>query len=257
MTFDLVKLEAWLEKHPPKTLLAFCDRLLLATVGRTRELETLIKRAPEVLAELDTMASDGSVLHQITNALLLLAVFEDEGVDVEATKSKVAPTLFLARQLAEKWVEPWSSVFFYWQTRARLGSPRAVGGEPPHPYLRAYYYLHRILYACDYGKRATLRTPYDAMLRDAAAFAESRPNDSDVLAEVLLAETMLTPADPALRQELANRLGTLQNDDGSMRVPPEHKNFAAIHHAACVSLLAMRLLDAPPMANPGAGLPVS
>jgi hypothetical protein len=209
-------LEAWLAAHPPQTLLTFADRLIAHPSPA---------RSDEVLAHLDVIIASGAIFHQLTNAMVILAIFKEEGVDVERTTSNLIPHMLLARKLASAWREPERSVYFYWQERAGLGPHVDVGPDPDDPYLRFYHQVHRVFFAGDYGKRITARVEIT-----------SCPDDADAYAELLFAEAMFTPR--ADTSALIEKLSALQLDDGSFPLP----TFEAKHHAACVASLAMRLL---------------
>jgi hypothetical protein len=238
-------LSAWLEAHPPQNLLTYVDRLLIATVGNFRERSSLLAKGEEELAYVIELEKNGTILKQITNVLVLLTLLREEGIETEEYRHAIQSSLVTAREYAFSWWEPFRSTFFSWLYRSGLGQSLPVGPDPWIEILRLYHTTHRILFAGDYGRKAVPRAPFDEALRACDSIFDRNPRNGDALGEMLLVEAMLIPRNEQRCEMLRSRLEGLQSPDGSIAMPSS-ATAEGIHHAACVALLAERLIESPP-----------
>jgi hypothetical protein len=238
-------LKGWLAGRPPQTLLSYLDRLLTAMVGDLEERRALVARGMEMLTRVNRLISNGTILSEITNALIAVALLHEERIETEKTRVGLLAALPEARLLARSWSEPYRSTFFYWQARAGLGPQMEPGPDPDDELLRLYYTTHRVLFESDYGYWAVPSARYTEELRSCLPVLDQRPDNGDALGEVLLCETILFPRDLSQCEMLGSRLAALQRKDGSITMP-SHASPEALHHVACVAVLADRLLRKPP-----------
>jgi hypothetical protein len=238
-------LEKWLESHPPQSFLSYVDRLLIATVGNLPERKSLISKSQEAQLHVVELAKNDLLLQQITNVLILLTLFQEEGIASDECKEVVKQILPVASQTACAWFEPFKSTYFYWLGRSGMGQSFPVGPDPGHHLLRLYHATHRVLFAGDYGLKAVPRESYGNSLRECESVLSQHSSNADAVAEVLLAEAMLIPRDEERCNSLRFRLAALQLEDGSFSMPGG-ASPDAIHHACCVALLAERLIQSPP-----------
>ena len=193
------------------------------------------------------IADSGLIFSEVTNALVLLALLKEEGVETEQCRRVIEPILPIARQRTSSWGEPFKSTFLYWQERAGLGTMSTVGPDPNDELLKLYHTTHRVLFAGNYGRQPVQRAPFAEALRACEPTLDRHPENGDALAEILLVETMLVPRDENQCNVLRARLGALQSPDGSISMP-RATSSEAVHHAACVAALAEKLFNFPPSA---------
>lgn len=244
-SLDVNALEAWLARNQPQTLLAYVDRLLVATVGNLEERSALVAHGSKWLAKIEELSSKGVLLTRITDALVAMSLLDEESVPTERCRRAVTPFIHDAVHHASSWAEPFKSVFSYWLVRAGMGHPLMIGSDPDNDLLRLYHTTHRIFYAADYGLFAVPRASFAEAICACQPFLDRLQNNGDVLAEMLLAEAMLVPRDQAQCSQLRKRLGAMQFEDGSIMMPPG-ATPEAVHHAACITFLAERLIKYPP-----------
>ena len=238
---DVNALEHWLAARPPKTLLASADRLLIASVDPARpDRMTLRDRAPQLMAAVQAL-SDDALSDDATTPLVLTALLGEAGFDVRPLRAYLAP---MVAGDAMPWREPWRSAFLYWRRRAGLGGGFASADLPTEPLLALYHRVHVIFYAARYGASPVSRVRHESAMRACEATLPDVGDDADAVAELLLAEACLTPADNARRARLLCALGQRQDPDGSLSRPRDAP-LDARHHTACVVALAASLVIGP------------
>ena len=230
-------------------MLACADRLLIASVDPARpERAALLARAPELMAAVAAL-SDAAVASDVTSPLVLTALLGEAGLGVAHLQRRLAPVVTGMTREVLSWGEPWRSVFLYWRHRAGLGRRFVTGGAPAEPLRALYHRVHLVYYAADYGAKPVARARHEDVLRACEVALAALGDNADAVAEVLLAEACLRPADDARRSRLLSELGRLQRPDGSVSTPAGATPDAQ-HHTACVAALAASLVRPWPIASP-------
>jgi len=239
-TLDVGALERWLAARPPATLLAWADRLLIASVDRARpERAALLRRAPAVIAAIEARSED-ALTGDVTSSLVLTALLGEAGLDVGPLRRRLAPVVAEMGRTLRSGDEPWRSVFLYWRRRAELGRRFVPGAAPRERLLGLYHRAHLVYYAAAYGAAPVACGRHERALRACEATLAVVRHDADAVAEVLLAEACLRPANDARRTRLLSALGRRQRPDGSLSPPLAPPD--ARHHTACVAALAASLV---------------
>jgi hypothetical protein len=225
----LRRAEAWLEAHPPDSLLSFSDRLLLRVLvprSAPADRARLRRQSGVMVRACLTLARRGDLIHDATAALIILW----------ALRRLRVPTVRLAAAIRASDLspmlsapEPYRSTFGYWARRAGLALDGEAGPPPRDPRLRAYHALHAIFFASDYGERRV------SLPRVRLAVA----GDADLLAETALAALALG-RDPSA---LVRRLVAAQSRDGSFS-PAPRASFDRRHHATCAAALILHRVTA-------------
>lgn len=227
-------LESWLQAHPPASLVPLADRLLIASVDRTRAEGP--KLAKTTALHLVTASEHPEAASQLTTLAVCLACADALGHDNPDLRFSLA---LLSKVVnVDGFAEPYRSTSRYWLWRAalRAEAPIVVDADAPTDRLLAFmFHSHRVLFASGYGKHP--------VAGDAAAGLEPAMqlvdlDDGDQVALLLLCFACVTPK-PDVGPLLA-KLGTLQVKNGSLRT--RLNDPVARHHAVCVAALACSLL---------------
>lgn len=241
---DVAGLEAWLAAHPPQSLVPLADRLLVASVDRTRAEGPAL--AQTVMPHLVAAASQPEAVHHLTTLAVCLACADDLGVDSPDLRMALA---IVSRALGDNGVdgmkEPFRSTARHWLWRAALRkepAPLVDDDAPSERVLAFMFHSHRVLFAAGYGRT---RLP----IAEAGGFALANDlvdvDDGDQVALLLLCHACVEPAGDDVEfaarvSSLRAMLAKLQVKNGSIRTRVDDP--IARHHAACVAVLALSLL---------------
>ncbi|MDP2339751.1 MAG: hypothetical protein Q8O67_02240 [Deltaproteobacteria bacterium] len=219
-------LEGWLQARPPTTLLGLADRLLIASVDRSRtEGPALAKR---FAADVVVAASSVEVIPSFTT--LCVAASALESFDVDVTELRFSLALASRVVSIDSYPEPFRSTARYWLWRAGLARSFVDDGvAPADPRLAFAFHTHRVLFAAGYGA-----TPVQHAIGWDEAQAGVDVDCADSVALVLLCAACVGET-----VDLWGRLRELVADDGTPRTHVD--SDAARHHAACVAVLAASL----------------
>jgi hypothetical protein len=133
-------------------------------------------------------------------------------------------------------------VIRYWQLRTGFSEEFVPGPLPQNQLLRIYHLLHIIFFLGIYGlSKVSRQETVNDVMSEAHFLARRHTNNADVAAEMLLAEAILSPRDPAGIDIFIQRLLVLSEADGKLHVPGG--NPQTDHHAGCVASLALHLLS--------------
>ena len=177
--------EAWLQRHPPQTLLALADRLLIASVDRSRREGPLL--AQRFVADVVVAAGSEQAVPAFTTLCVCTSALEELGVDVAELRYALAQVARVV--VVDGWQEPFRSTARYWLWRAGLARSFVDDGAAPADARLAFaFHSHRVLFATRYGQ-----APDD----DAPGWTETRDGvDVDCSDSVARRQ----PADPRRRR---------------------------------------------------------
>lgn len=233
-----------LKARPPRSLLAYADRLLLACVADPLdEKAQLLSRATGLLDHARALADGGTLFEDLTTMLVIAGLFVEEGAPVaEDMRVFLAPFCMASRVTVDARAEPERSAFLHWQQRAQLGKSFTVGRAPVDDLVAVYHWTHVVFYETHYGARAAMSAveARAALINARAHLSRLEEPNADVVAEVLLANECVRPADAALRDALRASLGAMQQPDGTLDMPDDAEPDAR-HHALVVTALALAI----------------
>lgn len=241
--FDPDALRGALRARPPLSLLAYADRLLLASIADPLdEKPSLLSRAGAIVEHAKALAESNAVFGDLTTLLVVTALFLEENAPAgDHLRVTLAPFALASRPHVEKRGEPERSVYFHWQERAQLGKSFTTGQAPDDDMIALYHHAHVVFFASRYGAAPVPRAKgQDALVKAYAALARIPEPNADCLAEVLLANECIRPVDIPMREELLEALADLQDSDGTLAMPDDADPDAR-HHALVVAALAIAL----------------
>jgi hypothetical protein len=229
------RLEGWLAARPPASLVPLSDRLLIAAIDRRRpEGPTL---AAQALPHLVALAEQPEAAMQITSLAVCVAAIDDLGEDAADLRFRLA---VIARAVdVDRFDEPFRSTARYWLWRAALRRGFDDPGDDVRlDDARLHFMLqtHRVLWAANYGAKVVDAATAPGL---AEAIVPVDADDGDMVALALLCAACVRPRPDTTG--LKRQLGALQVKNGSLRTRLDDP--VARHHAVCVAVLALGLLD--------------
>jgi hypothetical protein len=218
--------ERFLQAHPPATLLGLADRLLIASVDRSRTEGPAL--AERFAADVVAAAASAEVIPSFATLCVCCATLSAFDVDVADLRFSLA---LASRVVAiDKYSEPFRSTARYWAFRAGLArSFDDDGAAPAESRLAFAFHSHRVLFATGYGATPSGNAPgYE----EARAVVDVDCADSVALVLLCAGCVGRTAEVTALWSRLAELI------DGEGRPVTHVDSEAARHHAACVAVLA-------------------
>ncbi|MCI0606927.1 hypothetical protein L0156_28415 [bacterium] len=238
----LESIEAWISNEQPENLIMLADRFLIRTILKHEEMNQLMAYCPELVEAFARADTELVLVNDPASCLVLLWCMQENGVDVQEALPGMQRMLDFCEPLIRMTGEPMRSVIRYWQVRTGFRSEFVPGPLPHHELLRIYHLLHVIFFLGNYGaSRVPRGITIDDVMAEAHFLAQRHRSNADVIAELLLAEAILSPHDPATIDLLTQKLLTLSDADGKIHVPGG--NAQTDHHAGCVASLALHLLN--------------
>ncbi len=243
------QIEACISEQQLENLVMLSDRFLVRTIQNHQELRELMRHCPELVQAFARADTELVLVNDPASCLVLLWCMQELGVDVQEAIPGLKRMLDFSEPLIKMSREPMRSIIRYWQVRTGFKTEFIPGGLPPQDLFRLYHLFHIILFLGKYGVSTVPREEnVDEVMEQAHFLAQRHGNNADVIAELLLAETLLSPRDPATIEILIQKLITLSEADGKLHVPGG--NTQTDHHAACVASLALHLLNRPDSSIP-------
>jgi hypothetical protein len=238
----LNRIESWISQEKPENLVMLADRFLIRTIVKHEELKQLMAYCPELVDAFGRADTELVLVNDPASCLVLLWCMQENGVDVRPALPGLKRMMDFCEPMIQMASEPMRSVIRYWQSRTGFSDEFVPGPLPQHELLRIYHLLHVIFFLGEYGlSNVPRQETVNDVVAEAHFLARRHQNNPDLLAEMLLAESILSPRDPATIEPFVQKLLRLSDGDGKIHVPGG--NPQTDHHAGCVASLALHLLN--------------
>jgi hypothetical protein len=238
----LHRIESWISQEKLENLVMLADRFLIRTIEKHEEMKQLMAYCPELVEAFERADTELVLVNDPASCLVLLWCMQENGVDVQPALPGLKRMLDFCEPLIQIASEPLRSVIRYWQFRTGFSDEFVPGPLPQHQLLRVYHLLHVIFYLGHYGlSEVSRQETVNDIMAEAHFLAGRHQNNPDLLAELLLAEAILSPRDSAIIDGFVQKLQAFSDADGKLHVPGG--NPQTDHHAGCVTSLALHLLN--------------